>query len=163
MSEARDVEAMNLEELRAEVWYWREEAAADLAFRVSEYQRGGSGAFRTRQALRDRIRCLAEQLEGALGHDLFQACEACGEAVKPGQAVISDADGGELHATCMGAPSGCQPGDKLFVDPAAIVWEGEGPKPDHIVAHASSRLYDLAGLREEIGKAFAALAGAKAA
>ena len=166
MDKARDVEALSIEELRAEVWFWREGAAATLGAKMLWLEAMNDGDARRRgiKRVRKQVTTLSAQLQEALAGEYWSLfCEACGGPVKPGQAVISDVDCGEMHADCADGGWGrYKPGDKLFLEPEAIAWEGEGPKPDHIVCHASERLYTTAQLVEQLGRARAALAGAKA-
>jgi hypothetical protein len=150
----RDPDTMSEQDLREEVWFWRENAAAGLGFaRVDlkiarEMKKGGIGA------LKKRIDEFVSMLTSALTGDLHEGCGACGFSIRPGDACIWYEDIGEAHAACPafeGGPQAAQVGDRIEMEPEAIVWEGEGPPPDHLVAHAHDRLYTTAVIATKIG------------
>lgn len=162
MSEARDVDAMSLEQLRDEVWYWRTDAAAQLGTLMLVV---GGGCKDLRGTPRKRAAYLVDLLGSAVAGEVHEICFVCAEPLRPGEAAINDVEMGDMHAACPTLCSGppIQPGDKVFMDPEGIVWEGDGPKPDHIVAHAVERLYSAARIVEKLAAAQAVLSKAKAA
>lgn len=162
MSEAevvtvRDPDAMTEAQLRDEVWFWRTEAAAGLSERriqlklARETKRGGIGL------LKREIERLEALLAAALAGELHDRCFACGSEIRPGDACLSDVEMGEMHAMCPidGRASTVAPGDKVYMEPESLVWEGDGPKPDHLVAFAHERLYTTAQIAAKLERAAA--------
>lgn len=148
----RDPDTMSLEDLRDEVWFWRTEAAASLHERRIQLrlarERGGRGVGLLKREI-ERLRAL---LTSALAGELHEGCPACGEPIRPGDACLSDVEMGQMHAMCPigGRVSTVRPGDRVYMEPEAIVWEGEGPKPDHLIAFSHERLYTTAQVAEAV-------------
>lgn len=159
-----DPDTMSVEDLRDEVWFWRDNAAATLVQEIVKLRMLEEGGRRGVVRKRRSIQSVADLLEAALFGDVNATCFACGLPIRAGDACISDVEGGEMHAECpdSGRASTLKPGDKVFVDPDSIVWEGEGPKPDHLIAHACERLFTVDQLVRRVDEARAAIAGRRA-
>lgn len=91
-----------LAKAEAEVAYWRRDLAARLLFARALYEaaaRGGNDAesFIHRQVMRGGIAALAD----ADAEQWHQACDLCGEQIRPGEATATDEeDSGTAHARC---------------------------------------------------------------
>lgn len=149
MEALRKIDDLSLEQLRDEVWFWRTDAAARLFFRMGEV-RDTKVTTKAGWEARRRLSGLIESLSDALAGKYHPECFACLQPIRPGDAVITDVTEGGMHAECPvdGQPSTAKPGDKIFMDPESIVIDEDHPeggeareKPDHLVAHAASRLY----------------------
>lgn len=150
MAEYRKVEDLSLEDLREEVWFWRTDAAAGLASMIAERQARPPSEAEAEES-EGLLAYAAEALHDALRGRYHERCFACGFSIQPGDAVISDVNEGEMHASCPDQEGGAQaikPGDKVFMDRDSIVIDQDHPeggeaseKPDHIVAHEATRLY----------------------
>jgi len=161
-----DPDAMTAEQLRDEVWYWRTEAAADLGFRLCEVENPDLRTdFRGRATLKRRVEARVSLLSNALSGDIFEACSICGEAIRPGVALIRDVDMGDCHAECMGDPEikregGARPGDTILVDPESVVGFDDEPDPEsdgRLIAHEHSRLYTTDQIAAKLEMARAAI------
>lgn len=146
---ANTVDQLTIEQLRDEVWFWRTDAAARLYFRMDDVKQTRATTHAGREARR-HLAGDAETLSDALTGRYHPECFACALPIFPGHAVISDVNEGEMHAECPaeGRERTIKPGDKVFMDRESIVTDEDHPeggeladKPDHIVAHAASRLY----------------------
>lgn len=143
------VDHLTIEQLRDEVWLWRIDAALRLFNRMDAVKQTRAATRAGREARRD-LAGDVETLGDAMAGRYHPDCFACGLPIIPGDAVISDVNEGEMHAECPaeGRERTIKPGDKVFMDRESIVIEEDHPdggdladKPDHIVAHAASRLY----------------------
>lgn len=150
MSQTNKVEDLTLEQLRDEVWLWRTEATARLFFTMGEVE-ASSPRSRVGHDARRRLNAEVETLSDALAGNYHPSCFVCGFSIRPGDAVLTDVNEGEMHAECPqheGGPQAAAPGDKIYMDPESIVIDEDHPeggdpalKPDHLVAFAAGRLY----------------------
>lgn len=106
---------MTEDQLRAEVWYWRERIAEHLseALTADDY---------------DLVRIWAPMLSGAVAGDEITKCFACNEALVPGQPCIRDVTEGEAHAGCMGTHI---EGGRYQLDPESVCDEHDEPIEGH--------------------------------
>lgn len=155
MALALDVMPLIAGALLEERHFWRETAAchiSSLVVALAGDRRMHCRPIVPRSALRQELRETVESLRAAFAGDFFPICEACGEAVRPGDATLRDVDCGDLHADCCAAESQqpVKPGDKVFLDPESIVVEeGEAPR-DHIHAGVAANLLTDAEIAERL-------------
>lgn len=116
MISATDPAEMPEDQLRAEVAYWRTQAAGKLRVALAEDDEDRAGMW-------------LGLLSGALSRDDIPACFACGEVMAPGQATLRAVEEGDAHAWCMGDLIGGEgegkPGDRYQLDPESIVDEND--------------------------------------
>lgn len=158
-------DTMNQAQLRDEVWFWREETTAEL-FHLRRAVEATTARSKAGQEARQRLRGAVQQLSEALSGDVLDDCFACALPIRPGDAVITDVNEGEMHAQCPkpGRPQTIMPGDKVFLDPESIVIDDDHPeggdpalKPDHIVAHEAARLFTAEQISQRLAEARALL------
>ena len=113
--DAKDPATMSEDELRAEVWYWREEVASRLHTAVEERNLTW-------------ISLWTVLLDGAVDQSAITKCFACNEVLVPGQPAIRDVSEGDAHAGCMGQHID---GDRYQLDPEGICGPDDEPIPGH--------------------------------
>jgi len=151
-----DAEAMTMDQLLAEVLYWRENAAcwlsASLHSAEALHEAKGEELFKHRRihffrnAPNRQVREFHSVLHDALHGDLYQHCESCGEHLIPGQPTVSFEDVGAVHATCVGATPQDIAAGRVSVPVEMIALEdGEAPPADpHLSITPEERLYTIA-------------------
>lgn len=100
------------DQLRDEVSYWRQNAAAQVQMALAELnQQPTPEQPPWRYSVERRLREQVANLGCALRGDLFESCGACPEPIRPGDPVVQYEDVGEVHARCAGAsPSDIEAG-----------------------------------------------------
>lgn len=127
----RDTNEMTIEDLRKEVAFWRQNSAATLfgltcSAKVRLARNDPSAVDLIVNSLRPQMVALSEALAGDL--DSLH-CEACSLAIEDGQRVFSDAEGGYLHADCLGEPTTTEG----FVDAEGEPLAADAPIPQSTV------------------------------
>lgn len=99
----RAVESLTLEQLRDEVTYWRQDAAARLlmALALAKAAEIKGEEDRCAQITVSTIFPTRAALSNALNGEVYwPVCEGCSSPVHPGDAVYAYEDGGEGHCDC---------------------------------------------------------------
>jgi hypothetical protein len=138
--DAIDPAAMSEDQLRAEVWYWREAASHQLWNLVQALKDAVPDSSAARR-LAEQAREIASALEDALTGDGLDKCALCGDVLVPGMAALREVTEGDVHAECLGelTEGEGKPGDSYQLDPEGVVDENDEPTPDGdgvLIAHA---------------------------
>lgn len=148
----------HVELMQDEIAFWRQSTACYIAlarYDLERLQRGEEPLTSPQARLREHVRCLQAASDG----EFFQRCEACGKPVRPGQAVVSSAEVGEIHAQpCMGAPDEQVKQGRMPADPETIEREDEDDPAEaaeiaadpHFSIHASEPALSQAQVLAEL-------------
>jgi hypothetical protein len=119
----RDPMTLDVDDLRAEVWFWRERAVDHLR-RLLEAEA---------TTPRDEVSAWLNAFNGAATGEELDKCAICDQALYPGQACLREVDSGDVHAGCLGSaigPNPIKPGDFVQLDPECVVDENDEPDED---------------------------------
>lgn len=120
-----------IQKLKDEVAFWREDAYARLWFRVQEYKHLKGADARATHRVAHLMPTLAAITEMQAG-TFFETCEFCSATIRPTDAYVRDEDGFQICTTCYPdtrahyPPSAHTPEqiDKLFAEAMRIVGWG---------------------------------------
>ena len=153
-AEIRDVDDLDVEELKAEVLYWREDAIASLGPLIGRIEEalvceGLPMAAEYAAILRRRLGAI----EGALTGDGLDRCWLCSDVILPGQPMLREVNEGDVHAGCLGQHI---EGDRYQLDADSVVGPDDEPIEGGdgvLVSHPHRPPFEAAKIVERLGLA----------